>query len=355
MGVSNSLADIKGNTNMQTQQMNSIGILSAEREAKQMEIAMITAKRFPRDYTQVETDIERNCNRERLALLARYSFQRGGATITGASVKLLEVVSQCFGNIESGINEIQRFKGYSECEAFAWDFERNVKASRRFTVPHFRDTKGGKKAITEDRDIREIVLNYGSRNKRSCLEGVIPRDLIEFALDKCDATLNSDGKSIGDRITKCKEAFKTYEIDAIQLEKIIGEKLDNWKITELQRALQIFTALRDGETTKKDLLAEAVVTIGKKEIAELQMLIGADEAKKKRLLDYGYELSEINLIPASDYEELKRAIKEDAKKQTSKTKAPETYVSDTSQTAEPAPIITISDSAEVQDDFFGGK
>lgn len=288
--------------------VGAVSFLSAEKEAKQMEIAMITAKRFPRDYTEVEMKVEKACTRERLAAAAEYSFPRAGETITGASVRLMEVIAQCYGNVEFGVSEIQRYADYSEGEAFAWDFENNIRVSRRFTVPHYRDTKGGRKRVTEDRDIREVVFNYGSRNMRACIERVIPRDLVDLALEKCRETLNGDSKGLADRIKKCKKAFEAYEIDALLLERIIGEKCDRWNAGHLRLAIQYFNALKDGETTKQALVEGVVKTIGKAQIDELSGIIGTNQARIDALKALGYELGEIKNIPAVDYDKIKTTI-----------------------------------------------
>lgn len=288
--------------------VGAVGFLAAEKEAKQMEIAMITAKRFPRDYTEVEMKVEKACSRERLAAAAEYSFPRAGETVTGASVRLMEVIAQCYGNVEFAVSEIQRYADYSEGEAFAWDFENNIRVSRRFTVPHYRDTKQGRKRVTEDRDIREVVFNYGSRNMRACIERVIPRDLVDLALEKCRETLNCDGKGLADRIKKCKKAFEAYEIDALLLERIIGEKCDRWNAGHLRLATQYFNALKDGETTKQALVDGVVKTIGKAQIDELSGMIGTNQARIDALKALGYELGEIKKIPAVDYDKIKTTI-----------------------------------------------
>lgn len=288
--------------------LGAVGLLAVEKEAKQMEIAMITAKRFPRDYTEVERKIEYHCSRQRLAAAAEYSFPRGGETITGASVRLMEVIAQCYGNVEFGVSEIQRYDGYSEGEAFAWDFENNIRVARKFTVPHYRDTKGGRKRVTEDRDIREVVFNYGSRNMRACIERVIPRDLVELALDKCRETLELEGKGLADRVQRCKERFKEFDIDAILLERIIGEKFDRWNNGHIRMAIQYYNALKEGATTKQELMENLVKTISKAQIDELTGIVGANQARIDALKTIGYELGEIKSIPAVEYDKIKETI-----------------------------------------------
>lgn len=296
-------------------QVSSVGFLSAEKEAKNMEIAMITAKRFPRDLSEIEMKIEKFCSRERFAMKAEYSFPRAGETISGPSISLLKAVAQCYGNIKFGINELYRNveQGYSECEAFAWDFENNITSSRQFRVPHFRDTKKGKVRVTEDRDIREVVFNFGSRNVRGCLESVIDPSLLDYAREICNKTMNQNGKGLSDRIDSCKAAFKEYDIDVTDLEKIVGEKTQNWNKGHINTAIKYFNALKSGETTRKELLENSVKTISRTQIAEITSLIGDDKSKIDILKRFGYSVATIGNIAIVEYDKIKETISGGAK------------------------------------------
>lgn len=280
--------------------------LAAVKEAEGMRVAMATAKWYPRNMTFVEDKIRGMCGRQRLAESAEYVYKRGGADVTGATIKLVEAVAQCYGNIESGVKELQRYTDYSDCEAFAWDLENNVKVARAFSVPHYRDTRTGRARLTDDRDIREMIFNYGSRNVRACLERVMPRDLIELAVEECRATLNNDKRPLKDRIAECKKKFKAnFNLTGEWLEKLIGEKSDNWTNSHLSQLIKYFSALNEGNCTVKDLEANFVATISTVQIKELAAIIGSDEAKVGKLKELGYAMSEIKNIHASDFERIK--------------------------------------------------
>jgi len=302
--------------------LNSIGLGSAQKEAESMRVAMATAKYFPRDMSSVEDKIYKNCQRTRFAENAEFCFPRGGKDIKGATIKLVESVAQCYGNIQSDIKELKRYSDYSECEAFAWDMENNVKVSRSFNVPHSRDTKSGKVKLTDDRDIREMIFNYGSRNLRACLERVIPRDLVEQALDWCKSTLKSDIRPLGDRIAACKDKFKELEVDATFLEKLIGEKSDKWTNSHLKTLVGYYSALKDGDTTIAELSKNFTEKLSKAQITELAKIIGKDEMKITLLKDNGYEMSEIKNISKSDFEAVKALFNETKKEQIKQEEKP---------------------------------
>lgn len=293
-------------------ELTAIGNLTAQKEAKAIEVAMVTAKRFPRDITVVEDKIAKTCGRRRLAETAEYSYPRDKKTISGASIKLLEAVAQCYGNLEFGVSELQRNGDNSDCQAYAWDFENNIKTTREFNVPHYRDKKEGSresKRLTEDRDIREMIFNYGSRNVRACLERVIPRDLVESAMEICRKTLNNDTRSLADRIADCKAMYKdTFEISGEFLEKLVGEKSSNWTKSHISQLAKYFSALKEGEITVKDLEANFTATVSGAQIKELAGIIGTDEKKMAALEALGYKMSEIKKIPLAEYENIKTAL-----------------------------------------------
>lgn len=308
-------------------ELTAIGSLTAQKEAKAIEVAMVTAKRFPRDITAVEDKIAKTCGRMKLAASAEYSYKRGSTTISGASIKLLEAVAQCYGNLEFGVSELQRNSDNSDCQAYAWDFENNIKTTREFNVPHYRDKKEGdreSKRLTEDRDIREMIFNYGSRNVRACLERVIPRDLVETAMEVCKKTLNSDLRSLADRIADCKMQYKdAFNITGEFLEKLVGEKADNWTKSHLSQLGKYFSALKEGEVTVKDLEANFTATISGKQIKELAAIIGTDEKKINTLKELGYAMSEIKRIPAGSFEEIKKALSGEIDVKTGEVKEPQ--------------------------------
>ena len=287
-------------------ELNSIGISAVQKEAESIRVAIATAKYFPRNLSEVEDKVIKNCQRKRFAENAEFCFPRGGKDIKGATIKLVEAVAQSFGNIQSDIKELKRYSDYSECETYAWDVENNVKVSREFSVPHYRDTKSGRNRLTDDRDIREMIFNYGSRNLRACLERVIPRDFIDLALDECKKTLNSDTTPLGDRIAKCKDKFREFDgVDVTFLENLLGVKSDKWTNSHLKTLTGYYAALKDGDTTVDELAKNFTEKISKAQITELAKIIGKDETKIKLLKDNGYEMADIKNMPKSDYEAVK--------------------------------------------------
>ena len=135
--------------------------------------------------------IMRACERPFLAEQAMYAYPKGGKLVTGASIRLAEVLAQNWGNVDCGVREISQDGGSSIAEAYAVDLETNVRISKTFHVPHTRDTKQGKKRLTDSREIYELVANQGARRLRACILGIVPEDVVDAAVERCGKTLES--------------------------------------------------------------------------------------------------------------------------------------------------------------------
>ena len=129
------------------------------RQAQEVQAAMVVAKRFPRDEIEANNRILNACKRKSLAERAIYEYPRGGENVTGPSIRLAEVMAQNWGNLDFGITELEQKNGESTVMAYCWDLETNTRQTKIFTVPHIRYTKKGSVALTDPRDIYEMVAN----------------------------------------------------------------------------------------------------------------------------------------------------------------------------------------------------
>ena len=107
------------------------------------------AKQFPRNLAEVTLRMKQACDQPKLAQSATYSYPRGNTTVTGPSIRLAEALIGAWGNAEAGWKEVARHwdpKGadgsgcnVSECLAYCFDKETNVRREIAFSVPHTRD------------------------------------------------------------------------------------------------------------------------------------------------------------------------------------------------------------------------
>ncbi len=216
--------------------------------------AIVVAQHCPRNEQKAYTEILNACKRPALAEAAIYSFPRGGQVVSGPSIRLAEVVARLWGNLQYGIREITTNENETKYEAFCWDMQNNVRASRVFTQSHGRWTKRAGFTQAEDpRDVYEIVANAATRRLRACILEIVPADIVDSAIETCEKTLA--GKSevpIKDRINKMVSMFDSISVSQEMLEKHLRHKLEVTSEVELIQLGKIYRSIVDGMSVRQD-------------------------------------------------------------------------------------------------------
>lgn len=231
------------------------GTISVEqtRAQAQVQAAIISAKKFPRNKAIAYAEIMEACKRRGLAEAATYRYSRGGQTVTGPSIRLAEELMRCWGNMEAGIQQLSSDSKGSEMQAFCWDYETNSRKTMNFIVPHERHAKAGIRMLTDPRDIYEVVANNGARRLRACILALLPPDLVEDAVEACRKTLAGDNSiPIADRVKKMVNAFGKIGVSAKQLEARLTHPLDEMTPDELAEYHGIYNSIRDGQQGIRD-------------------------------------------------------------------------------------------------------
>lgn len=224
----------------------------AQREVAEVQAAMAIAKRFPRDPKEAVDRILNACTRPGLAEKALYQYARGGQDVTGPSIRLAEELARGWGNLLTGVTELSRSNGVSECLAYCWDLETNYRDEKRFQVRHWRDTKKGGYQITDERDIYELIANMGARRKRACILAVIPGDVQEAATQQCDATMRIKAEVTPERILGMLERFADYGVTKDMIEARIQRRMDAITPAMLVNLGKIYNSLKDGMSKAAD-------------------------------------------------------------------------------------------------------
>jgi len=243
-------------TNIQNREENNvIAQAMSSRYVQEVQGMIIMAKKFPRDQFAAYNRIMEACKRKSLAEVAQYEFPRGGEKVTGPSIRLAEVLAQNWGNISTGIIELEQNYGESKVMAFAWDLETNYREERIFTVKHERKAKGVIKKLDDPRDIYELVANLGARRKRSCILAVIPKDIVEAAEAQCEETLkkNNAGKPLVDRIRDMFAKFQAdFGVTKDMIEEYIGCRAEAFTERDILKLGRVYNSLRDGMAKRED-------------------------------------------------------------------------------------------------------
>lgn len=224
------------------------------RQAQEVQMAMYVAKNFPRDTYNAFQRIMKECERKLVAENAVYQYPKGGQKVQGPSIRLAEVIARNWGNIDYGIIELDQKDGESSMMAYAWDLETNTRQTKIFTVKHERKAKGKTNKLTDSRDVYELTANMGTRRMRACILGIIPGDIVDAAVQKCNDTLvNGQKEPLEDRLRNALDAFKKdFGVTKEMIENSFQINIDSFTEHDFVKLGRIYTSIRDGVGKKED-------------------------------------------------------------------------------------------------------
>ena len=223
------------------------------KELSEIKGKMFLARQFPRDPEWSLQSAMKECQRKELAEVAQYEFTKGDSVVKGPSIRLVEVLARHWGNITSGVDEIESKDGETTIKSYAWDLETNVSDSKTFTVKHERSVGRGDnrriKKLTDERDIYEMVANKGARRKRACLLSVLPGWYVDAAVTACEETLRkslTEGKSMEEVISSIVSAFSEFDILPAQIEDKLGKPVESLSKNDVVKLRHLYSAIKDG-------------------------------------------------------------------------------------------------------------
>lgn len=230
----------------------SVGVSSSAKAEIEAQLMMADAR--PRNELQCINKMMVSCDRPRLAELASYEYSKGGTSVMGPSIRLLEMVAAKWGNVKWGFHELSNTNGESTCMCYAIDLESNARVERMIVVKHEIQTRKGVKKLTDEREIYEWVANKCQRRVRTCLENIIPRDVIEDCLDACNNTARSNVQITADLLKKTLSAFSEYGVNKSHIEKLIQRNFTLESVTpgNILRLRRIHQSLKDGLTEARE-------------------------------------------------------------------------------------------------------
>lgn len=224
-----------------------------QREVAKIQVRRIMARMFPRDQREAMDKILTACTRESLAEQALYEYARGGTKIEGPSIRLAEEIARQWGNIDYGQAEIERVGSYSTLEVHAMDLETGTNKETRWQVRHWRDRHGGAGyAVSDERDVYEVLANQAARRLRACVLALIPADVVEAAVVQVKDTLTTKVKLTPERLANMVEAFAAHGVTKDMLETRIQRRLDSITPALFVQLSKIYNSLKDGMSKPDD-------------------------------------------------------------------------------------------------------
>lgn len=301
----------------QTEQTKSVPALTARESSTaiaEVQAAMAIARMNPRDQIASMDRILNACTRPTLADSAIYSYAKGGTDVTGPSIRLAETLAQNWGNISFGIRELETSSEESTVQSYCWDMETNTKREITFTVPHYRDTRQGKKKLDDSRDRYENMANQASRRLRACILAVIPGDVTEAAVNQCEVTMKAKADTSPEGIKKMLAAFATFGVKQEQIEKFIQRRMDSIQPAQLVRLKKIYASLKDGMSKPSEWFEETNTT---SDDDLVNQVLSGKKPEKKKAEPKAYTDWQQLINDASSAEELKNiwgSVPDDIKK-----------------------------------------
>jgi hypothetical protein len=230
------------------------------RAVAEVAAAVQVAQQNPRSIDSARRALQASCSMMSLAEEAFYDFNQGGR-VHGPTATLARELGRCWGNFQSGSDELRRDaeNGVSEMKAWAWDLETNSRRSVTFVVPHERDGTGA--ALKSVRDIRNNNNNWAARGEREMILSTLPAWFVQEAITLCQATLaKGDGTTVEERRDRAVTAFESLGVSLDRIERKMGTPKDRWSVFDLAQLTQVHKAISRGAVAIEDEFPAARIT-----------------------------------------------------------------------------------------------
>jgi hypothetical protein len=251
-----------------------------------VEAKYVIALNNPRKLMESRASILDACKRPRFAESARYKKPVGKkqingrwepAFIEGLSIRFAETAIQAMKNItvESttiweddekrtvhvSVVDLESNLSYGEDITIAKTVERKKLKDGQEALATRKNSYGDEVFIVEatDDEVANKVAAQRSKVIRNCGLRLIPSDILEEAEEAILKTLESGGTDPKAEFKKIADAFGGLGVRPAELEKYLGHSLETITKKELNDLRAVFAAVRDGEASWNDYLADATV------------------------------------------------------------------------------------------------
>ena len=289
-------------------QVSSADALAALNRSE-IDIQISTAKRYPRNLSQVLNNIETLATMdEETAASCFYTLRRQGKLIEGPSVRMAEIIASSWGNIRVQARIIGNDGKMITAQGVCHDLESNYAVSaevrRRIT---------GKDGKTFSDDMQVVTGNAACAiAMRNALFKVVPGALVKKVIGKAKQVSLGQAMTLEESRTKMLDYYAKLGVtnqqifDYLSVEKI--EEIDIDMVVELRG---LATAIKEGTTTIKETFSADNLADGNANAK--QIVIPAEEKKE---------------MPAAEpekKEEPKREAKPEAAKPMGASETPELF------------------------------
>lgn len=263
-----------------------------------VEARYVMALRNPRSWDQVRVKLLETCRRPSFAAVAKYAKPTGGKKLVGPSIRFAEEAARQMGNILA--ETIITFDDDDRriVKVMVTDLESNLSYPQDIILEKTveRKDKSGRTVLSERKNSYnetvyvvvatedEMATKQGAQVSKAMRNGllrVLPGDILDEAMAEVGETVKkADAEDPAGARKKLCDAFFDLGVMPGQIVEFLGHPLDQMNPSELQLLRNIYTAIREGEGSWSDVMAEK----GKKAEAPKQGNAGvaAKLAQKKK-------------------------------------------------------------------------
>lgn len=221
--------------------------IEQERAIAEAQGQLVLAKRFPRDEFAAYEKLMKSCGLHSLAKVAFYNVPRAGGMVSGPSIRLAEEIARVYGNFEYGHKELSRDDKKSEVMVYAWDKENNNYSTRQITVFHVIDTKQGPKPCRDQKDIDDKIANVASKQMRGRIMALLPKWMVEEAINKCRETLSGNSiEPIDSQVRRLMQSFAIHGVTTAHVKDFIGCDVADITADQLVDLIGVYNSINDG-------------------------------------------------------------------------------------------------------------
>lgn len=254
-----------------------------------VEARVIAAKRWPRHMAEARQTIRTECQRHRFAQVAMYARPVGkkkdetgqwvDVLAEGLTIRAAEMMMRAMGNMEASSETIYDDATLRLVRVVVVDYETNATWQKDLSIPKTverRQLKKGQRPLgerlnsygdrvyiveaTEDEvNVREAAMV--SKASRTGILRLVPGDLQDEAKELVMATRRkadaADPTAARNRVF---DAFAAIGVRPTALEEYLGHPVDSMSPAEREQLLLVHSAIKEGETTWAEVLAERLAS-----------------------------------------------------------------------------------------------
>ena len=242
----------------------------------QIQARYVMALRKPRDLMQVRTKLLQECQRPGFAKIALYSKPVGGSTpAVGFTIRFAEAAVRCMTNLCPEVTSIYDDAKKRIVRVSVTDIESNVSYATDITQEKTTErsflrrgqaclgvrtnSKGQPTYLVEatEAELENNVNAHVSKVIRNLVLRLVPGDIQEDCRAKIDETLAADvAQDPKAAIKRIVDSFAAIGIEPRHLADYLGHDVAQCVPAEVVELRTIYAAIKDGETTWSDIMAE---------------------------------------------------------------------------------------------------